>query len=176
MSRHPLDDAFRHNAWATVRLIDLCSGLTPEQLAMGTPGTFGTIPETVRHIVSSDSWYLTFFRDEGFVRVHEDQPADLADLRAATITNGALWVEVLADAPDPDRQVEEIDGAERYLAPVGVRLAQVVHHGTDHRSQICTALTILGIEPPDLSVWAYGEETGRSPGDLAEPRLAESAP
>jgi uncharacterized damage-inducible protein DinB len=36
-------------------------------------------------------------------------------------------------------------------APIGIRLAQVVQHGTDHRSQICTALTTLGVEPPEIN-------------------------
>ena len=43
----------------------------------------------------------------------------------------------------------------------GVRLAQVIHHGTDHRSQICTALTALGIEPPAIDVWDYASTEGR---------------
>jgi uncharacterized damage-inducible protein DinB len=46
-------------------------------------------------------------------------------------------------------------------APLGVRLAQVVHHGTDHRSQICTALTSIGVEPPLIDVWDYAEKDGR---------------
>jgi len=46
--------------------------------------------------------------------------------------------------------------------PAGIRLAEVIHHGTDHRSQACTALTALGITPPDIDVWAFGEATGRS--------------
>ncbi len=28
-----LDDAFAHHVWATERLLDVCDGLTPEQLA-----------------------------------------------------------------------------------------------------------------------------------------------
>jgi uncharacterized damage-inducible protein DinB len=36
-----------------------------------------------------------------------------------------------------------------------VRLAQVVHHGTDHRSQIATALTTLGVTPPEMDVWEW---------------------
>ena len=44
---------------------------------------------------------------------------------------------------------------------MGIRLAQALHHGTDHRSQICTALTSLGVEPPSIDVWDYGETTGR---------------
>jgi len=52
------------------------------------------------------------------------------------------------------------DGSESH-APRGIRLAQAIHHGTDHRSQICTALTSLGIEPPLIDVWDYGETQGR---------------
>jgi uncharacterized damage-inducible protein DinB len=29
-----------------------------------------------------------------------------------------------------------------------IRFSQALHHGTEHRSQICTAFTTLGIEPP----------------------------
>ena len=43
MTRHPFDDAFRHNGWATVRLIDACAALTPEQLATDISGTYGSI-------------------------------------------------------------------------------------------------------------------------------------
>ena len=45
--------------------------------------------------------------------------------------------------------------------PAGIRLAQAVHHGTDHRSQICTGLTTLGIEPPEIDVWAFAWSQGR---------------
>ena len=57
--------------------------------------------------------------------------------------------------------------ARSLLAPKGIRLAQVLHHGTDHRSQICTALTQLGIEPPLIDVWDYG---------FHENRLVETPP
>jgi uncharacterized damage-inducible protein DinB len=45
---------------------------------------------------------------------------------------------------------------------MGFRLAQVVHHGTDHRSQVCTALTSLGVTPPGIDLWSFGEATGRT--------------
>jgi uncharacterized damage-inducible protein DinB len=51
---------------------------------------------------------------------------------------------------------------------MGIRLAQVVHHGTDHRSQVCTALSSLGLTPPGIDVWDYGEATGRT-RDVAAP-------
>jgi uncharacterized damage-inducible protein DinB len=176
MSRHPLDDAFRHHAWATVVLIDACADLTADELKTEAPGTRGAIIDTLRHLVESDSWYLSFFRDEGIVRVDGDRPAELSDLRAAMVANGDLWLDVLADEPDPDRQIEEADGDVRYLAPVGVRLAQVIHHGTDHRSQVCSALTILGLTPPDVAAWAYGDATGRSFAAKTESAAVESVP
>ena len=87
-----------------------------------------------------------------------------------------LWLEVLADAPDPDRLIERLVGDTRYLAPVGVRLAQVVQHGTDHRSQVYTAVTLLGVEPPDIAVWAYGDATGRDYEEKIEAVPIESPP
>jgi uncharacterized damage-inducible protein DinB len=63
---------------------------------------------------------------------------------------------------DPDVMLtrHRDDGSESE-APLGIRLAQVIHHGTDHRSQICTALTNLGVEPPEIDVWDYAWSQGR---------------
>jgi uncharacterized damage-inducible protein DinB len=52
------------------------------------------------------------------------------------------------------------DGSESQ-APLGIRLAQATHHGTDHRSQVCTALTTLGVEPPAIDVWDYAWKDDR---------------
>jgi uncharacterized damage-inducible protein DinB len=52
------------------------------------------------------------------------------------------------------------DGSEGH-APLGIRLAQVLHHGTDHRSQVCTGLTGLGVEPPAIDAWDFAASGGR---------------
>src|SRR6202023_4046924 len=57
-SKSWLDDAFAHHTWATVRLIDACLALSPEQLAAGVPGTYGSIIQTLRHLVDGDGFYL----------------------------------------------------------------------------------------------------------------------
>jgi uncharacterized damage-inducible protein DinB len=68
----------------------------------------------------------------------------------------------VAESFDPDEDVvrHRDDGTDSH-GPRGVRLAQALQHGTDHRSQICTALTTLGIEPPEIDVWAWAAEEGR---------------
>ena len=88
----------------------------------------------------------------------------IADLRAASASHGALWVELLAGGLDPDEDVVEHGEGWDFHAPTSIRLAQVVHHGTDHRSQVCTALTSLGITPPLIDVWDYGEALGLTKG------------
>jgi uncharacterized damage-inducible protein DinB len=94
-------------------------------------------------------------------RMDEDH-MDLPQLRAAMEGHGAVWSQILAQDPDPDAILvgRNDDGSETHAA-TGIRLAQVVHHGTDHRSQVCTALTTLGVEPPGIDLWDYGAESGR---------------
>ena len=168
MTASLLADAFAHHTWATVRVMDACEALTPEQLEADSPGTYGPIIETMRHIVGSDSWYLHRLSGERQAPIDEGEQAtmDLADLRAAMERYAAAWPEILAADPDPDEFIEvRRDDGTSYRATKGVRLAQVLHHGTDHRSQICTALTSLGIEPPEIGVWEYGDAVGRA-GDV----------
>jgi uncharacterized damage-inducible protein DinB len=161
MSSSLLQDAFGHHVWATLRLIDVCVPLSSEQLAVAVPGTYGSILETTRHIAGADSAYL-FSITGGRAPLIDEDRMDLRELRAAMERNGAAWSSVLAQNPDPDaifvRRRE--DGSETH-APVGIRLAQALHHGTDHRSQICTVLTTLGVEPPAIDVWDFGEQNGR---------------
>jgi uncharacterized damage-inducible protein DinB len=76
--------------------------------------------------------------------------------------NAASWSRILEEDRDPDAVVVgHNDDGSVTRAATSIRLAQVLHHGTDHRSQLCTALTTLGVEPPNIDVWAYGEEIGR---------------
>jgi hypothetical protein len=39
VSRSILADGFEHHSWATLRLLDTCLALRPEQLETGEPGT-----------------------------------------------------------------------------------------------------------------------------------------
>ncbi len=156
-----MDDAFSHHVWATLQLIDSCLVLAPEQLETVVPGTYGSILETMRHTVGADASYL-FVVSGGRTPAIDEDHMDLAELRAAMEGHGAAWSAILADDPDPEAVLERHrdDGSETH-APVGIRLAQALHHGTDHRSQICTALTTLGVEPPFIDVWDFGLTDGR---------------
>lgn len=161
MTSSLLADAFGHHVWATLRLIDTCRSLTPDQLGATVPGTYGSILETLRHLVGADSWYL-FALTGGAVAGIDAETMGLAELRAAMEGFGPAWASLLAQGPDPDAVVvrRRDDGSESH-APAGIRLAQALHHGTDHRSQVCTALTTIGMQPPEIDVWDFAEHRGR---------------
>ena len=78
----------------------------------------------------------------------------LSELRAAMESHGPAWSRLLAQDLDPDAVLDEVDEN-------GIQLAQALHHGTDHRSQVCTALTALGVEAPPIGVLDFGILSGR---------------
>ncbi|MEO7664966.1 MAG: DinB family protein [Candidatus Limnocylindrales bacterium] len=161
MTRPLLADAFDHHVWATVRLMDACLPLTEAQLSTFLPGTYGSIIDMWRHIAGGDAGYLSALTG-GRVSEIEGAGMDLAALRDVMASHGMHWATVIAESRDPDLDVirHREDGTESH-APLGIRLAQALDHGTDHRSQICTALTSLGIEPPDIDAWAFAWEGKR---------------
>lgn len=161
MTRTVLHDAFDHHVWATIRVIDACLALPPEQLEIAVPGTFGSILETLRHLVGADGSYLWVLSD-GRRPEFEEAGMGLVELRTAMNASGPEWTAVLDRDLDPEEIVvrHRDDGTDSH-APRSVRLAQVLHHGTDHRSQVCTALTSLGVEPPAIDVWDFAAKDGR---------------
>lgn len=161
MGRPLLADAFGHHVWATLRLLDVCSGLTPDQLATTVPGTYGSILDTLRHTVGADCSYLSLLSG-GQVAMIEEEGMDLPALRAAMEANGPVWAWLVEQDLDPDEVVvrHRDDGSESH-APLGIRVAQALHHGTDHRSQVCTALTTIGVEPPAIDAWDFADADGR---------------
>ena len=162
MTTSLLNDAFRHHTWATERVFETCASLTPEQLAAPSPETYGPIIDTLRHLVKADSYYLRIFTEGRVAEIDENATLGIDELRSAFATYGSEYEALLAHGPDPDAIVVTSGDGWEFHSSMGLRLAQVVHHGSDHRSQICTALTALGIVPPDIDLWAYGEATGRA--------------
>jgi uncharacterized damage-inducible protein DinB len=51
-------ELYRHKTWATLKLIELCQSLDDEYLDATIPGTYGTVRETLRHLVNAEEGYL----------------------------------------------------------------------------------------------------------------------
>ena len=160
---------FQHDVWATGQLLARLRTLTPAELELTAPGTYGTIRGTLQHIVSSDEGYLV--RLTGTVlhavpfRVTdpatlEDIAAHLAHVKDAVerlFAGGKLDAERLI-ADTPLRSPEQ----PRIEMSAWVPAAQFINHGTDHRAHINTILATHGLETVDLQIWPYATELGAS--------------
>jgi uncharacterized damage-inducible protein DinB len=160
--------AVRHSCWANEELIEFCGRLSPEQLSWTVSGTYGSIQQTLQHIVGAELGYLFALTREAPVGgpLRPDALVSLGELATRERSVAERCEHVLSGSFDPARVVSR---PNRPDATAGVVIAQLVHHGSDHRAQVATILGAHGLEPPDIDVWAYGRSIGEV-GEIAVPR------
>jgi uncharacterized damage-inducible protein DinB len=150
---------FRHNTWATLELIEFCRRLPDEELATTGTGSFGTLLETLNHIVASETYYLQRLSRVQYDWLESDDVLDLDTLKEKITETLEGWEEYLNREIDPE-EVYLVDDGE-YAVRAGVIITQAIHHGNHHREQVCAILTGLGYQPPDIQSWEFGHKTGR---------------
>ena len=151
------EELFRFNSWANLTLIDFCAALSSGALGSTAPGTYGSIIDTLRHISGGEERYLLFLHGSSErPAVMEKDLLDLPALRHEAEGHAERWTAFLATEPDIDKIVRRtrLDGRVDAV-PVKTLLVQAIHHGNDHRTQICTVIGSLGLEIPDLSAWTF---------------------
>ena len=159
MGTPALDHVLRHNAWATATLLDFCRGLDPSTLDAAARGTYGTLGGTLQHLVGAEQWYVKLLTGEVIgVPIRRTEHHGLDELSTIAAATGSRILAVAAQ-DDATRVIQTNPGRR---STVGVVLAQVVHHGNEHRTQATTILGANGIEPPPVSAWGYGRAVGIS--------------
>jgi uncharacterized damage-inducible protein DinB len=144
-----------YNRWANLALLDACLALTPEQFASSTPGAYGSIYDTLRHIIRAETFY---YRLVTGIRLEppfswDDRPA-LEEIRPYAEQVSSALLEAADQMVRAEPVVEEVEG-EIYRYKSMTLLIQTVNHGVEHRTNITTILAQLGIEPPEIDGWAY---------------------
>ena len=159
----PLDHVLRHNTWANGTLLDFCRTLEPARLDDRAPGTYGSLYGTLQHLVAGEQWYVQLITGELIgTEIRRDKRRTLDELASIAATLGVRTLAIAA-SDDPDRTIPVDDDNDR--STVGTLLAQLVHHGNEHRTQATTILGGNGIQPPAISAWAYGRAVGISQHD-----------
>ncbi len=161
MSTHLLTRLIEHNNWANRQLIRACAGLPDDQLdALPMPQEPWTIRKILIHLVAAQQGYLNLLTlaPEARSSFEERERTATRDLEAMADASGAgLLAWALDEEAVGDADADWVEASDGYRFAPWVVLVQAVHHGNDHRSQICDILRALGIEPPELSGWDYGE-------------------
>ena len=126
--------AVRHSCWANLELLAFCATLPAEQLAWTTLGSYGAIQQTLQHIVGAEQGYLFALTGEMPPRgmFKPDTLARLDELAEREHSVLERCERLLAGAFDAARVTSR---PNRPSATAGVVIAQLVHHGSDHRAR-----------------------------------------
>lgn len=150
-----LTTLFSHNLWANVRILEQCAELTNEQLDSTISGAFGSISDTLQHIVKSEqSYFHRISTGQPLPRPEDAPPLTVAELLESARTTGTGLIEWAPKVQADDIVRIDWDGTPVDV-PKTILLTQAINHATEHRAQIMAILTQLGIEPPELSGWEY---------------------
>jgi uncharacterized damage-inducible protein DinB len=151
-----LTTLFDHNLWANLLLLERCSALSSEQLNATISGAYGSIRDTLQHIVTGEQLYFSLVSTgQRYDRPEDAPPMTIAEMTEAVRTTGAGLIEWA-----PQVQADQVDGEG---IPKTIILTQAINHATEHRAQIMAILTQLGIQPPDLDGWTYFDTHSQPP-------------
>ena len=153
-------EAFRYHRWANLHLLDVCATLSPEQLQLTAPGTYGSIAATLQHLVSAEQRYLARLVGSTPSINESDEFPGTDTLRELAAAGGDQLIEAAGKIKADDVVVEANRQNERFKLHLGVVIIQSLHHGNDHRTHVCTILGHHEIPYGAMDVWAYGEATG----------------
>jgi uncharacterized damage-inducible protein DinB len=157
MTENMLVKLFEHNNWANREIIQACSALSDEQLdAEPQSATKGSIRRTLVHLVAARQGYLSLLTLP--VEARRDAAPAFAELQQAASISGEELLALVRGQPSKqlNTQLRTTDG---YLVEPWVVMVQVINHATEHREQISSMLSALGVTAPDLDGWTYGEVT-----------------
>jgi uncharacterized damage-inducible protein DinB len=155
-------DAFQHNAWATRRVLEACRELSEAQLGTSLPTVAGPPLRIMKHVIGAESYYLSLFAESFFAWDWDDAREDSVDALLGFADDLAeAWAKLLSSPVETEGMLSRprSDGRVMQLK-AGVVLAQALHHANVHREQVSSVMTSLGLKPPDISGWAYGDATG----------------
>ena len=161
---HPLTDLVRHNSWANHQMLQFLKEQPATVLELDiAPGGYSNVLKTLAHTIGSEASYL--IRLTGIwneIPFDREAPLtlELVSEWLAVVETG--WNRFLASEFDGDAPAQARGDGKVFHVTHGIVFTQAMHHGSEHRAQICDILGWHGIEPPDVSSWQYGEATGRS--------------
>jgi uncharacterized damage-inducible protein DinB len=157
-----------HMAWANAKTITHLQSLPEEALSAYATNPEWHVAEIIHHIVDSGDHYALRISGIPALTKPDDPRIDdvlaIADL-ARIKEQAAIVDKALLDCVDlDDIQIEFKNYSDnlvkRWRSTI---LSQSIHHATEHRAQLASALEAKGFKPLDLDeldLWAYEIETG----------------
>lgn len=151
-----LEKLFEHNNWANTQIIQACATLSNEQLdAEPDTAVKGNVRNTLWHLVDAQQDYLYQLTDEPAPFQWQSAPS-FAELQQAADISGAGLLSLAGNVPGmPQAKIYKAG----YSIEPWILIVQAINHATEHREQIKSMLSALGVNPPRIDGWEYGNVT-----------------
>lgn len=163
-----LNRLLAHMAWANQKTIEHLQTLPEDSLKAFATNPEWFVAEIAHHIVDSADHYAFRITGKPALTQPDDECIDdvnvIADL--ARLKEQAAKVDaILLDCVKLDEvQIEFLNYEDKLVKRWrSTILSQAIHHATEHRAQIASALEAKGFTPvnlDDLDLWSYEIETG----------------
>jgi len=159
MTVKDLEVLYDYGYWANGKLFNVISQLTPEQFTVAVAGSYGSIRNTMVHLLSAEWGWLS--RCGGPERSQRLNPADYPTVESLIEVSGKVEVHVRdflsrLNVEDLARDVEYMnDRAEKRSMPLGALMQHAANHGVHHRGQVALLLRLLGYAPGNLDILVY---------------------
>ena len=164
-----------HMAWANQEILAKVAALPDEALDAYIVNPEWTVREIARHIASSATWYGWRLLDKsGFTDADtatwqakldatEIAPASAKDIQVVMTTLRDADQLLLAEARKPEGDVVREWNGKIIVRKRSTIIAQSIHHATEHRAQLVSALEFkgfTGINLDDYDAWNYADTIG----------------
>jgi uncharacterized damage-inducible protein DinB len=148
-------ELIRYNNWANAQVLDACLKLSPEQRAASAPGAYGSIHRTLGHTIAAEADYINRLTGQGPQPPFrwEDGPA-LEDIHAFSSVVAEALLDAVQRTP-PDFLVHEEEDGNTMDYKAGLLFIQIINHGIEHRTNVTTILSGLGLPAPEVDGWGY---------------------
>jgi uncharacterized damage-inducible protein DinB len=160
-----LQRLYDYDRWANEKMLRVVSQLTPEQFTQSVAGSYGSIRNTLVHVVSAEWGWID--RCGGHPRGERLKPESYPTAPALV----SEWKrveefarELLSALRDEDlsRNIEfALGGSEKQSATLGDLMQHAVIHAIHHRGQVSLLLRALGHTPGNFDMLIYVEEQKR---------------
>jgi uncharacterized damage-inducible protein DinB len=150
-----LVELIRYNNWANAQVFAACQKLTEEQLAVSAPGAYGSIHATLGHLIAAEAGYINRLTGEGPQPPFrwEDRPA-LDDIFAFSSIVASALLDTVQRVP-PGHIVHEEEDGNTIDYQASLLFIQVINHGIEHRTNITTILSGMGLPALEVDGWGY---------------------
>ncbi|MCI0560693.1 MAG: DinB family protein [Nitrososphaera sp.] len=146
-----------YNNWANQQVLQACRNLSEEQLATMIPGAYGSIRDTLEHIIRGETYYLRLLTGSHPQPSFEwEARPGLAEMTAYAAQVGNALVDMAQRTLPTDQVVEEGEGKQFHYQALAIFI-QIINHGVEHRTNITTILNQGMQPPPNVDGWGYLE-------------------